>query len=130
MDYKRVVRLKLDAAAHRANLDRRLRPKGAWVEGVLTIVAMELYEDYEAVHRLEEAAVLRWQNLMEVARIYGTANLDPEGSAQIQKIFIGRVVPLSVQEEKYRTDPLAFEMISAAGKRIREDIDVLFPGAT
>lgn len=130
MDNKRIALLYLDAALYRASVEKYCKAGDEWLPDTLTVVLDMLAKDRSRVVVLEIPAVLRYQQLIEVACEYLRAHFDPDGRAEIERI----VWAIGKEARSFRRlrgrDPDAEKIITVAAKRIVADLQKLLnPGA-
>ena len=125
--------LYLDAARYRAGLEKRCRRGSAWVQGTPSRVLLELMEHKSAFVNLDPAAVLRYQNLIELLHRYIAANksnraeipsiasivTEAYDAATLRAQELDRRGLLKVRDDKFR-------VLGAAIQRLAKETEALF----
>ena len=134
MNYRQTTTLYLGAALYRIRLERHCRRNHEWVIGTYTLLYLELKEYMPDVATFDVYAVLRYQQIVEVACAYFIEQPDGEQIRDIFELVRTAIRKAAKQLKSLSRDEVAthleeIRVLFLASDKMHSDLKQIYSGA-
>jgi len=134
--HKRISALYLDAALYRAKIENRCKRNGEWSLGTFAMLVLELREYSTSVATLDTAAILRYQQIVEIACACLRTDADLGRATEVAqhvRVALGKaadyLVQQTVMDSMTRAQAEELRLIHKAADAIEAALKGLLPDA-